>query len=330
MSTLLRRVRIMTVVAALAAAALAAIAPTAASATTHRYRRIPSHNVEPPQSQTCYQHPKSVQCDQVMIRALDHARATLGEPKYHLPSRFLSLTGPERLLVLSNDDRKLYGLRPITGLNATLNRKARAGVVNDSDPSGAMRIGKYHAVMWTSNWASGPNPLFAYFAWMWDDGVGSGNIDCSRAHPAGCWGHRRDTLWNFKPVPRSYHWTGPFSIGLGVGSGRDRDGWPGWTELYEAFQAYSPTSPLSYLPSVTGLSRYSGTTKGGNKVVVHGYGFVRVGQVTVCGHRAHVLARHLTWLTIRTPRSRASHGYVVVHAAGGVSHKNHATAFAYR
>ena len=37
----------------------------------------------------------------------------------------------------------------------------------------------------------------AYQAWLYDDGAGSGNVDCTTSHPSGCWGHRHDVLWGF-------------------------------------------------------------------------------------------------------------------------------------
>jgi hypothetical protein len=51
----------------------------------------------------------------------------------------------------------------------------------------------------------------AYQAWMFDDGLGSGNIDCSTHHPSGCWGHRHDVLWNFAS-------TGSPTPGLAMGA----------------------------------------------------------------------------------------------------------------
>ena len=46
-----------------------------------------------------------------------------------------------------------------------------------------------------SNWAGGlPSVLEADFAWMYDDGPGSGNVDCRSEGSSGCWGHRHDIL----------------------------------------------------------------------------------------------------------------------------------------
>jgi hypothetical protein len=38
------------------------------------------------------------------------------------------------------------------------------------------------------------NPLEALYFWMYDDGPGSANIDCSSSDHSGCWGHRQNVL----------------------------------------------------------------------------------------------------------------------------------------
>lgn len=190
------------------AVALSVVAAAAqpASART-RYRLIPRHNVRPPSSRTCTAHPRSVACDAILIRALNRARATLGEPRYRLPGRFTSLAGPEQLLVLSNSDRELYG---------------RAG-----------------------------------------------------------------------------------------------------TELYEDFYPNYSSAVFPYLPTVTGLSRHHGRVRGGQTIVVHGYGLRYV-------HSAMVVGRHFSWLRIRTPHHARDRGYVVAHTSAGHSRKTYAAAFTYR
>ena len=49
--------------------------------------------------------------------------------------------------------------------------------------------------------------LEADFVWMYDDGPGSANVDCTSSDPSGCWGHRHDILWQFSP---------PVAMGAGV------------------------------------------------------------------------------------------------------------------
>jgi hypothetical protein len=44
------------------------------------------------------------------------------------------------------------------------------------------------------------NGLDADYGWMYDDGRGSGNLDCPRSGGPGCWGHRHGILDNFGTV----------------------------------------------------------------------------------------------------------------------------------
>lgn len=144
---------------------------------------------------TCWQAPKGAACIRASVAYLDRARAKLGQPPYDLPRNFVSLTAPEQALVLTNLDRILYRLAPIPGLTASLDRAASAGVRAQTDP--APGNGWY---AFTSNWAGGyPNIVLAYEGWMYGDGLGSDNLDCTPNHRAGCWGHRHDILWRFDP-----------------------------------------------------------------------------------------------------------------------------------
>ena len=38
------------------------------------------------------------------------------------------------------------------------------------------------------------NPLEAVYFWMYDDGAGSANVDCTPSNHSGCWGHRQNVL----------------------------------------------------------------------------------------------------------------------------------------
>ncbi len=38
------------------------------------------------------------------------------------------------------------------------------------------------------------NPLEALYFWMYDDGTGSANVDCTPSNQTGCWGHRENIL----------------------------------------------------------------------------------------------------------------------------------------
>ncbi len=143
----------------------------------------------------CWQAPTGADCIRASVAYLDRARAKLGQPSYRLPGNFASLTAPEQAFVLTNLDRSLYRLAPIPGLTASLDRAAAAGVRAQTDPE--PRSGSW---AFTSNWAGGyPNIVLAYEGWMYDDGPGSGNLDCTPNDRGGCWGHRHDILWRFDP-----------------------------------------------------------------------------------------------------------------------------------
>jgi hypothetical protein len=50
----------------------------------------------------------------------------------------------------------------------------------------------------TANWDGGDSSaLKADFGWIYDDGPGSGNLDCTSSDTSGCWGHRHDIVWRF-------------------------------------------------------------------------------------------------------------------------------------
>jgi len=142
----------------------------------------------------CWSSPRGARCIKAGVRYLDKARAKLGQSPYVLPRGFVWLSPAQQVLVLTNLDRKSYGLSPVPGLTAALDRDAAGGVRAANDPV----PGKQSWIGFTSNWAGGyPNIVLAYEAWMYDDGPGSGNLDCTVRNRAGCWGHRHDILWRF-------------------------------------------------------------------------------------------------------------------------------------
>jgi hypothetical protein len=176
--------------AALIAAALAASAATASAAAPN-----PSANMPLATPASCSA-PTSTACETAVVAGLDSAHTALGLGAYTLPADFDSLPPDEQLFILSDSDRVAYGLPPISGLSATLNSAAQAGVADDNDPDPQADLpsdlGDYG---FSSNWAGGyANDLLAYYGWMYDDGLGGPNIDCQSAGDPGCWGHRQDIL----------------------------------------------------------------------------------------------------------------------------------------
>jgi hypothetical protein len=156
----------------------------------------PSANFPPGTLPTaCAAAPTGTACINAGIYFLDEARASLGQLAYKLPADFPSLTPAQQTFILTNLDRVLYGLPPITGLTAALNGDAGVAVAGNDDPAPS---DTNELNGWTGNWAGGYlNVVLAYEGWMFDDGLGSPNVTCTPQNADPCWGHRHDVLWEF-------------------------------------------------------------------------------------------------------------------------------------
>lgn len=119
------------------------------------------------------------------------ARAKEGLGPMVLPTGFTSLSVPNQIYVLTNIERRDRGL-PTFLMGSSLTSIVLYAANNAIDPI---------FPSWTqqggSNWASPKNSLWADFIWMYDDGIGSGNIDCTSSNQTGCWGHRRNILGSY-------------------------------------------------------------------------------------------------------------------------------------
>ncbi|WGL53648.1 hypothetical protein P5P86_07390 [Nocardioides sp. BP30] len=132
-------------------------------------------------------------CLKHAVKDYDRARRREGVGPVTLPSNFITLTAPAQLMVLADLDRVDRGLAPVAGLASTLQPYAQRGAQQSRDPS---------FPAWTmqggGNWASTASPVWAEFLWMYDDGPGSGNLDCTTATDAGCYGHRNNILGHYR------------------------------------------------------------------------------------------------------------------------------------
>ena len=136
-------------------------------------------------------------CQQAVLDAIDRARAAEGVGPLVLPSSYGSLSLAEQLLLLANLERVDRGLPGFAGLSAQLDGLALSGADANNDPAGPA------GTSWGSNWAGGEaTALLADFDWMYDDGVGSPNMDCSaQQQSGGCWDHRQNILGNYGSHP---------------------------------------------------------------------------------------------------------------------------------
>jgi len=119
-----------------------------------------------------------------------------------LPDNFTKLTFAEQTFVVSNLERVGRGLRPFVGITSKLNATARSAAQNRVDPAPASaKIGQFAVMTFGSNWTANFGPLAADYGWMYDDGYGSYNIDCSSPLASGCWAHRDVILSTYSNRP---------------------------------------------------------------------------------------------------------------------------------
>lgn len=189
----------------------------------------PTANISEPASlNACWSYGAAdARCRTAAVGAINLGRTREGLRHFTLPSNWTSLTPAQQMLVVSNDERKVRGLRQITRLSTALNTLAMTGAATNSDPLlSSWTVEGKQAYGWASNWAITPGgPLYSNFLWMYDDGIGSGNIDCSATSTSGCWGHRHNIL-AFGEADSS--------TSLILGAAETRTTWSGWSGLSDA------------------------------------------------------------------------------------------------
>jgi hypothetical protein len=156
----------------------------------------PQANIPPSpdflQSCSGSQYDDSATCVSATLDAIANGRQAEGLPAMSLPANWQSLTPEQQLFVATDLERTARGLPAITGMASVLDQAAQAAAAADADPSPPTGFG---FVAWAGNWAGAVgNPLEAIYYWMYDDGPGSANVDCSSTDSAGCWGHRDNVL----------------------------------------------------------------------------------------------------------------------------------------
>jgi hypothetical protein len=133
-------------------------------------------------------------CMDAAVPDFDKARAAEGLPNIVLPDDFDTLSVPEQVLALTDIERVDRGLPPAPGLSSSLNQLAQQGANAQTDPAFPQPS---HGTGEQSNWAGTGSSLLGVFLWMYDDGPGSGNLDCTATNSSGCWGHRHTILGSY-------------------------------------------------------------------------------------------------------------------------------------
>ena len=180
--------------------------------------------------------PATPQCMAAEVAATDHARAAEGLPPLRLPSNYASLTAQEQLFVLTDIERVSRGEQPVAGLSAIVSQYAQQGAEAGTDPHftfGAIPSSDW----WGSNVVSGAlNALDANYTWMYQDGYGGDNVDCTSPGASGCWGHRDNELTS------NYGGT----LVMGAGEAPESTGLETLSELLVVVADPADVPPLSY------------------------------------------------------------------------------------
>ena len=163
----------------------------------------PSVNVSPQVMPRCTLTPvddTSAGCIDSVLHNINYARSLEGLGPMVLPSDYATDPVPVQQLIIADEERGDRGLSQFSGLDPALNTAALTGAVGNADP---VPPGTYHDNAWGSNFALDYTPLGADFAWMYDDGYGGTNVDCTAPGDATCWGHRDNILgpWTTTGTP---------------------------------------------------------------------------------------------------------------------------------
>jgi hypothetical protein len=270
--------RVLAIFCALVLAAIGTLVPATAGASTVGTvpPADPQANCVPPAALTD------------LLASIDYCRAQEQVGPITLPANWSALTPGQQMLVIINLERVGRGLAPIVGLNSQLDSLAQTAAQDNTDPgfpsSGIMGGGGI--------WAAVSSTLEADYLWMYYDGPGGSNEDCTSGNTSGCWGHRDNILIN---------WSDDRLIG---GAGYAADTWYGdnsyafemdfdpssnypddaftWSSELSHFASAPTVDPLP-VPTITSISPSSGAAGGGTAVTITGSALsaasiLRIGQ----------------------------------------------------
>ena len=171
-------------------------------------------------------------CANQTVQAIDNARAQENVGPMTLPSDWYQLTPTEQLYVATNLERTARGLPALSAMSTQLDQAANDAASKAEDgyiPSG------FTAGTWSSNWAGGAgNALEDVYFWMYYDGQGSNNVNCTSAGQSGCWIHRHNILIALQCQPCM------------MGTGYSPTGWQGGTSWVETLADTSGSPPVDF------------------------------------------------------------------------------------
>jgi len=154
--------------------------------------------------------------DPACVNDMNGVRAAQEQlPPLALPSNWSTLTGPEQMFVWTNLERTSRSEVAIPNLVNTYNAAVQTGLTNDADPSLSGLPGNSGSI-WAGAYAT---VLGAIYGWMYDDGPGGENSDCTGTDMSGCWGHRDNILAD----ANTFGFPTEMDAGVGTDSGGNAD-----------------------------------------------------------------------------------------------------------
>jgi hypothetical protein len=138
-------------------------------------------------------------CETATLAAIANARNLEGLPGMVLPTDWAQLSPQQQLFTATNLERTVRGLPPLSGMATALDQASQTAATQNADPSAPAG---FPWTSWGGNWAGAVgSPLEAIYFWMYDDGEGAYNIDCTATDTSGCWGHRNNILMSLRCQP---------------------------------------------------------------------------------------------------------------------------------
>jgi hypothetical protein len=261
----------------------------------------------------------NVRCDAAALKDFDAVRKSEGMGRMVLPRDFATLSVSSQLLAISDIERVDRGERAVRGRSKPLDTLAQQGAKDDADPQFP---NPFTGNSGGANWAgAGNSALLDDFYWMYDDGLGSFNGDCTQSNQSGCWGHRHDIINKYD---------GPLVMGTGVAYNTH------WgTSMTEEFIGGDGTDKVNVAPTwhtIAATFAHRLTIASSRGSVAHGHAVTLTGHVTTHGGHSAVagqlveLARRPgtsgSWHNVASRRSSA-HGVVhfVIHPGHSESYR---------
>jgi hypothetical protein len=142
----------------------------------------------------CYSASTDWECAAQDLFAINTGRTSEGLGPMILPTGYSAMSIQEQQWVVTNLERGDRGLPLFAGLDPLANSDADAAAAANRDPdfSAITGLGTGGAI-----WAGSSNPLGSDLLWMYYDGPGGSNFDCTATDTSGCWGHRDNILGDY-------------------------------------------------------------------------------------------------------------------------------------